>query len=499
VKPGTRRFRHAAAAGRNGPSGSIKEANLMTNAVVVGSGPNGLAAAITLARQGIEVTVLEASSKIGGGLSTSELTLPGLLHDDCVAAVPTAVSSRFIQSLDLEARGVEWAWAKVDLAHPLDGGRAGVMMQSLEETERLLGEDGRRWRRLFEPLAEGFDELAVDLFGPLIGLPRHPLRLARLGLPTMIPAAVLVRLWRTEEARALFAGNAAHGWYPLSRPPTSGVALMFAAVGHRYGWPFVKGGAARLADALAATLTDLGAKIETGQHVRSLAEVGRADIVMLDLSPAGVVDILGDALPPRIRRAYRRYRHGSAAFKVDLAVEGGVPWTNEYCRAAGSVHVCGNFNEVADAERATHAGRMPERPLIIVAQQHLADPSRSAGDVHPLYAYAHVPHGYTGDATEIVLGQIDRFAPGFRERIVGIHTRGPADLSTHNPNYIGGDITGGAMDFRQYVARPRITLDPYRTGIPGVYLCSSSTPPGGGVHGMCGHNAAQSALRHLPR
>jgi phytoene dehydrogenase-like protein len=274
----------------------------MVSAVVVGSGPNGLAAAITLAQRGIDVTVLEVSDVIGGGLSSGERTVPGVLHDDCVATVPTALASSFVQSLNLESHGLEWTWPEVDLAHPIDGGRAGVLMRSLDETERLLGVDGRKWRRIFEPLADGFSELVSDIFGPLIGVPRHPVRLARFGLPTLIPAAVFVRRWRTDQARALFAGNAAHGWYPLSRPPTSGFALMFGALGHRYGWPSVRGGVARLADALVSVLTGLGGKIETGHRVRSRAELSSADIVMLDLSPGAVVDIVGDALPARIRR-----------------------------------------------------------------------------------------------------------------------------------------------------------------------------------------------------
>ncbi|GAY15821.1 NAD(P)/FAD-dependent oxidoreductase [Mycobacterium sp. shizuoka-1] len=466
----------------------------MTNAIVVGSGPNGLAAAITLAQRGIDVTLIEAADTVGGGLATSENTLPGLLHDDCAAVVPTAVMSPFIRTLDLESYGLQWAWPEVDLAHPLDGGRAGVMVRSLSETEALLGVDGHRWRRLFEPLAQGFDELATDILRPLVHLPRHPMRLARFGPLAMIPASALVRTFRTEEARALFAGNAAHAWQPLHLPPTSGVALMFSAAGHRYGWPVVKGGSARLADALVRLLSGLGAKIETGHTVRSLTELPAADIVMFDLAPSAIVDIVGDRLPIRVQRAYRRFRYGSAAFKADFAVEDGVPWTNEHCQAAGTVHVCGSFPEIVEAERATHSRRMPERPFIIVAQQYLADPSRSVGNIHPVYAYAHVPQGFSGDATEAILGQIERFAPGFRERIVATYTRSPTEIGAHNANNVGGDINGGAMDFRQFIARPRIALNPYRTGVPGVYICSSSTPPGGGVHGMCGHNAALAAI-----
>jgi phytoene dehydrogenase-like protein len=469
----------------------------MVRAVVVGSGPNGLAAAITLAREGVDVTVLEASDVIGGGLSSGERTVPGVLHDDCVAIVPTALASPFMQSLDLGSHGVDWAWPEVDLAHPIDGGRAGVLTRSFDDGERHMGVDGRAWRRLFEPLATHFHELAPDVFGPLIGIPAHPVRMASFGAKALVPATVFARRWRTDEVRALWAGNAAHAWTPLTRPPTSGVALMFGAVAHRYGWPSVKGGVARLAEGMASTLAAMGGSLETGQRVTSRADLPTADIVMFDLPPGAVADILGDALPARIRRAYKRFRHGAGAYKVDLAVAGGVPWLNEFCRAAGTVHVCGSFDEVVAAERATAAGRMPERPFVLVAQQYLMDPCRSVGDIHPVYAYAHVPQGYTGDATEAILRQIERFAPGFRERIVGMHVRNPRELRAHDANLVGGDINGGAMDLRQFVARPRLTTDPYWTGVPGQFICSASTPPGSGVHGMSGHLAATLALRRL--
>lgn len=470
----------------------------MTTATVVGSGPNGLAAAVTLAQHGIEVSVLEAADRIGGGTRTSENTLPGLLHDDCAAVIPIALASPFFKSLDLESHGLVWAWPEIDLAHPLDGGRAGVQVRSLEETERLLGADGDRWRRVFEPHANGFDDLAVDVLQPLVHVPRHPLRLARFGLAGLVPATTFVRLWRTDEAKALFAGNAAHGWGPLTQPPSSAFAIMFAASLHRYGWPVAKGGSMRITDALERVLTSLGGKIETGRRVQSLAEVCGADIVMFDLPPSAVVDIAGDALPQRVRRAYSRYRFGPGAFKIDFAVEGGVPWTNEHCRSAGTVHVCGSLDEVVVAERATNAGRMPERPFIVAAQQYLADSSRSVGNVHPFYTYAHVPHGYTGDATAAMMGQIERFAPGFRERIVGSFTRTTAEFSGYNANIIGGDVMGGAPGLGQMIARPKL-IAPYTTGIPGMYLCSASTPPGAGPHGMCGHLAAQCAIRHLHR
>jgi phytoene dehydrogenase-like protein len=469
----------------------------MTRAVVVGSGPNGLAAAITLAREGVDVTVLEAADVIGGGLSSGERTLPGLVHDDYAAIIPTAVASPFMQTLDLEFHGVEWAWPEVDLAHPLDGGRAGVLTRSLEETTRRLGVDGPAWRRLFEPIADHFDDLAPDLLGPLIGVPTHPLRMAAFGAKALVPATTFARRWRTDEARALWAGNAAHAWRPLTQPPTSGLALMFGAVAHRYGWPTVKGGVARLADGLASVLATMGGSIETGRRVSSRTDLPPADIVMFDLAPGAVADILGDALPARIHKAYRTFRHGAGAFKVDLAVAGGVPWRNEFCRAAGTVHVCGSFDEVVAAERATADGRMPQRPFVVVAQQYLMDPGRSAGDVHPLYTYAHVPHGYSGDATEPILAQLERFAPGVRERIVGMHVRTPRELHDRDANLVGGDVNGGSMDLRQFMARPRLTTDPYWTGVPGHFLCSASTPPGAGVHGMGGHLAARSALRRI--
>ena len=370
-------------------------------------------------------------------------------------------------------------------------------MRSIEHTAQLLGRDGKRWRQLIGPIASGFDDLVEDVLRPVAHLPRHPARLARFGVGAMLPATVSTRLFRTEQARALFAGNAAHCWYPLSRVSTSAMGLMFGAIAHRHGWPVAVGGSSKITDALVDILKGYGAVVETSAPVRALGDVADADIVMLDVSPRGVIDLAGDDLPPRISRAYRRYRPAPAAFKVDLAVEGGVPWTNEYARRAGTLHVCGSAAEVVAAERQIAAGKMPSRPFVLVAQQYLADPTRSVGSIHPVYAYAHVPHGYTGDATDAILAQLERFAPGTRERITGIHTRNPAQLHHDNPNYAGGDIIGGANDPRQLLMRPRIAANPYATGIPGVFICSASTPPGAGVHGMCGHNAAQSAIRQL--
>ncbi|KFG02469.1 NAD(P)/FAD-dependent oxidoreductase [Streptomyces europaeiscabiei] len=471
----------------------------MTTAVVVGSGPNGLAAAVFLAREGIEVTVLEAADTIGGGTRTSELT-PGLLHDHCSATHPMAVGSPFLRSLDLGRHGLTWCLPDIDCVHPLDSGEAGVLHRSVEETaDGLGGVDGRRWRRMFGPLTNGYDALAEDLMRPLTHVPRHPLRLAVFGPQALLPTTAVARLWRSRTARALFAGVAAHAFRPFHRPASAAVGLTIIAAGHRHGWPVAAGGSRAISDALAAQLTEFGGRIETGVRVRSPADLPPADVVLFDLAPRAVADILGDRLPGRVARAYRRFRHGPGAFKADFAVEGGVPWTSEAARRAGTVHLGGTFEEVAETERMIQAGRMPERPFVLVGQQYLADPGRSKGDLHPVWTYAHVPHGYDGDATEAIVGQIERFAPGFRERVLDMAVRPPAAFEDYNPNYVGGDIVTGANTPLQLVMRPRVALDPYRTGVPGMYICSAASPPGAGAHGMCGANAAASALRHLGR
>jgi phytoene dehydrogenase-like protein len=469
----------------------------MGDAIVVGSGPNGLACAAALARSGLSVTVLEAAETIGGGTRTSELTVPGVLHDHCSAVHPMAVGSPLLNSLELSRYGLEWCWPEVDLAHPLDDGSAGVMLHSLERTVEGLGADGAAWRRLFGPSADGFDPLSEDLFRPIQHLPKHPIRLTRFGLPAAMPATILARAWKGSRARALFGGVAAHAISPLGRLMSSSVGAALITACHAYGWPVARGGSRSITDALASYLIENGGTIETGVRVTSLSELEPAEIVVFDLDPVGVAEIAGDRLPRRVARAYRRYRRGPGAFKVDLAVEGGVPWTNEACRRAGTVHTAGSFEEIVVAESEVNRGRMPERPFVLLSQQYLADPSRSAGDVHPIWAYAHVPNGYDGDATETLLGQIERFAPGLRDRIVATAVRPTTEFATYNSNYAGGDIITGANTPRQILFRPRFAIDPYSTGIPGVYICSAATPPGAGVHGMNGYNAARSALNHL--
>jgi phytoene dehydrogenase-like protein len=472
----------------------------MSSAIVVGSGPNGLSCAAILAKRGVEVTVIEAETRIGGGTRSSELTVPGLLHDECSATHPMAVTAPAAVELELERYGLSWAWPEVDLAHPLPGGSGNSgasFLRSIEATAAGLGEAGERWRRIFGSPAKSYEPLTADIYHPLPHVPRHPLRLARFGLPSAAPATLLARALGSEEAAALWGGIAAHSYAELHWPLSSAIGMALLCSGHTYGWPVAKGGSASIASAYAGVIEERGGRIETGRRVRSLDELPPADAVVLDLSPRLVLDLAGDRLPPRVARAYRRFKHGPGAFKLDLAVEGGVPWSYEPARRAGTVHVAGSFARLAFAEREINRGRMPEKPFVLVAQQYLADPQRSRGDLHPVWAYAHVPNGYGGDATEAILDQIQRFAPGFRDRIVATSTRTPAEVEAADANFIGGDILGGANTPVQLFARPRATLVPYWTGISGVFICSASTPPGAGAHGICGFNAAEAVLKTL--
>lgn len=469
----------------------------MTDAVVVGSGPNGLAAALTLAAEGVQVRVLEAADSIGGGTRTSELTLPGVLHDECSGFHPLAVDTPFSRRFDLAGHGLEWLWPQVQYAHPLDGGRGAAVWRSVDETAARLGADGRSWQSVFGYLTERFDDITEDFLRPMLHVPAHPVKLARFGLLSVAPVNLLARRWSTPEARALFAGVAAHALRPFSSPVSSAIGVALGTAAHRYGWPVARGGSRSIASAMVSLLEEHGGKVETGVRVDSLAELGDPDIVMLDVAPRAAVRIVGDAMPGHVARALRRYRHGPGTFKVEFAVQGGVPWQHEESRQAGTVHVGGTLEEIASAETDVNRGRMPERPFVLVGQQFLADPSRARDDVVPVYAYAHVPSGYTGDATAAVEAQIERFAPGFRDRVVARHVRSAVQMEQHNPNYVGGDVVTGANDALQLVFRPRPALDPYTLGVPGVYLCSAATPPGAGAHGMSGYNAARSALGRL--
>jgi len=471
----------------------------MSRAVVVGAGPNGLAAAAALAQAGVDVTVLEAADEIGGGTRSGAAILPGLLHDHCSAIHPMAVGSSFLQSLGLDRYGLRWRRPEIDCVHPLDGGGAGVLYRSVDETARGLGVDGRRWEQLFAAPTAAYDTLSEDILGPLLRIPRHPIHLARFGIPALLPASLLARIFAGEQARALFGGVAAHAFVPLHHPLSSSIGLGILTAGHRHGWAVAEGGSRRITDALAGLLVELGGKIHTGVRVRSAAELPAAEVTVYDLTPTAIADLLGDRLPPRVARAYRRFRYGPGAFKVDFAVESGVPWTAEPARRAAAVHLGGRFAEVAATERDVYAGRLPERPFVLVGQQYLADPQRSVGNVHPIWTYAHVPNGYPGDATDKIIAQIERFAPGFRDRIVGLAVRTTEGFAEYNPNYVGGNIMTGAKNARQLIFGPRPTLNPYDTGVPGHFICSAATPPGPGAHGLCGAHAAARALRYLRR
>jgi phytoene dehydrogenase-like protein len=465
------------------------------DAIVVGSGPNGLAAAIALARAGRSVRVLEGSETIGGGLRTEELTLPGFLHDTCSAIHPLGVASPFFRSVPLAAHGVDWIHPPAPLAHPLDDGTAVLLERSLDETAAGVGPDGLAWRRLFGPLVAAAPELIDGTLAPL-GLPRHPVPMARFGLGALRSASGLARSrFDGQRARALFAGCAAHSLLPLESAATAAFGLVLALLGHAVGWPLPRGGSQRVADALASYLVSLGGELETGRPVASLSELPPARVTMLDVTPRQLLALTGDRLGGRYRRALERYRYGPGVVKVDYALSGPVPWRAAECARAATVHLGGTLDEIAAAEAEVASGGHPLRPFVLVAQQSLFDPSRAPDGSHTLWAYTHVPNGSTVDVTDRIEAQLERFAPGFRERVLARSVLGPAALEARNPNYVGGDINGGSAELRQLFARPVARPVPYRTPLDGVFLCSSSTPPGGGVHGMCGYHSARAALR----
>jgi phytoene dehydrogenase-like protein len=471
----------------------------LPDAVVVGAGPNGLAAAIELARAGRSVLLCERNETIGGGARTAELTLPGYRHDVCSAVHPLAVGSPFLRALPLADHGLELLEPEVQAAHPLDGGRAAVLHRSLAETAAELGPDGDAYDALVRPFAEGWDELAPTVLGAPRP-PRHPLlaaRFARAGVRGV--AGLATARFRSDAARALLGGMGAHSFRALHRAPTAGFALVLLALGHAAGWPVARGGSQAIADAMAAHLRSLGGEIRTGFEVRSLGDLPEARALLFDVTPRGLVAICGDALPARDARALRRYRYGAGAFKVDYALSEPVPWTAAAARRAGTVHLGGTLPELAASEATVAAGGHPERPFVLVAQQSLVDPGRAPVGRHTLWAYCHVPNGSRIDMTAAIERQIERFAPGFGDVVLERAVRGPADLEAENPNYVGGDINGGAADLRQVLARPAARITPYTTPNPRIFLCSSSTPPGGGVHGMCGYHGARAALRSALR
>jgi len=466
------------------------------DAVVVGAGPNGLAAAITLARAGRSVKVLEAAATPGGGCRSAELTLPGFVHDVCSAVHPMAAGSPFFKALDLAARGLELVEPPACLAHVFDDMPAAVVERSLEMTAVGLERDGGAWRSLLRPLVDHADDLIAEIMGPLPLLPRHPFVLARFGLEAILPATRLAGLrFRGPRARALFAGVAAHSILSLDEVITSAFALVMTTLAHTVGWPVVRGGSGRLIAALVAELEALGGTVETGHPVQSTGELAGARAVLFDVTPRQLLAICGDELPPRYRGALQRYRYGPGVFKLDWALSAPIPWRDPACGGAGTVHLGGTLDEVRASEAAVHAGRVAERPFVILVQPSLFDPSRAPSGKHTAWAYCHVPPGFEQDMSDAIEAQVERFAPGFRDVVLERHAISPRDLETYNANYVGGDINGGRQDWRQLFTRPTVRPDPYSTPNPRFFICSSATPPGGAVHGMCGFHAARSALR----
>jgi phytoene dehydrogenase-like protein len=441
------------------------------------------------------VLVREASERVGGGAGSEELTLPGFVHDVCSAVHPLAAGSPFFRTLPLADHGLEWVHPPLPLAHPLDDGPPALLQRSVDETATGLEADGAAYRSLVEPLVRSWPQLEGALLGPLLRVPRHPLALGRFALRGLRSARSLASGFDGESARALLAGLAAHSLRPLEAPGSAGFGLVLAVTGHSVGWPIPRGGAQRIADALTSYLRSLGGEIATGVPVASLEELRDTPLVLCDVSPRGLLRLAGDRLPPGYRRALERYRFGPGAFKLDWALSAPIPWRSPDCARAATVHLGGTLAEIAESERAPWNGRHAARPFVLLAQPSLFDDTRAPDGTHTAWAYCHVPNGSREDLTERVELQIERFAPGFRELILCRSVRDPAALERWNPNLAGGDISGGANTLRQLLARPVLRRVPYATPVPGLFLCSASTPPGGGVHGMCGYHAARAALR----
>ena len=470
------------------------------DAIIVGSGPNGLAAAVRLAQAGVRVIVYEARDTIGGGTRTAELTLQGYLHDVCAAVHPLGLASPYLRELPLQDFGLEYVHPDIPLAHPLDDGTAVAAYPSLEKTAAGLGPDRDAYAKLMGPLVQNWQKIILDFLGPLPFPPRHPLLAARFGLTALRSAAGLARAkFRGSRARALLAGMSAHSILPLDKPGTAGVGLMISILAHSVGWPVARGGSQAIADALADYLASLEGSILTGRSVTSLQDLPPARAALLDIAPRGLLDIAGESLRPTYRRQLENYQYNQGVCKVDWALDSPIPWHSETARRAGTLHLGGTLDEIMRAEQAVWDGDHPHQPYVILAQQSLFDPSRAPDGKHTAWAYCHVPHGSQRDMTPEIEAQIERFAPGFQDRILARSVHTAADLEAHNPNYVGGDINGGAQTLRQLYTRPALKRNPYRipttgSGLPDLYLCSSSTPPGGGVHGMCGYHAAQSVL-----
>lgn len=465
------------------------------DAVVVGSGPNGLAAAIRLQQAGVSVLVLESKDTIGGGMRTAELTLPGFYHDVCAAVLPMAVGSPFFSKLPLADFGLEFLYSPLEAAHPFDDGTAAFLARSLEDTAEGLGLDAEVYRSLIKPVADHWEEVAADSLGPF-SFPRHPLIMARFGLNALRSADVIAKRFSTTAAKGLWGGMAAHAIQPLTNIASAAIGIILSAVGHRHGWPIPKGGAQAVGNALAQYFISLGGEIQTGVHVSSLSQLPSHHAVLFDLTPKQLLTIAGDQFSARYKRQLSRYRYGPGVFKVDWALSGPIPFTAPECRQAATVHLGGTFEEIALSEQRAYDGKHNSAPFVLLTQQSLFDERAPAGK-HTAWAYCHVPNGSEVDMTAIIEKQIERFAPGFRDLILAKHTTNAQQMEAYNPNYVGGDINGGIIDIRQLFTRPAVRISPYRTSAKGIYICSSATPPGGGVHGMCGYHAANTVLRDI--
>ncbi len=466
------------------------------DAVIVGSGPNGLAAAILLQQHGLSVLVLEGKDKIGGGLRTEELTLPGFKHDVCSAIHPLAAGSPFFETLPLHEHGLEYIYPEVAAAHPFDNGTAAVLKKSIIETADLLDEDRDVYIKLMAHLVKSWPGLAADVLGPLT-FPKHPVDLAVFGLDALTSSTHLAKRFKTEQAKGLLAGMAAHSIQPLTNLATSAIALVLMANGHLKGWPVPKGGSIKIADALASYFTSIGGKIETNTYITAFDQLPSANAVLFDVTPKQLLQIAGHKFSSLYKWQLERYRYGMGVFKVDWALDDAVPFKAEGARKAGTVHIGGTLKEIAAGEQQIWQGHHPENSFVLLAQQSLFDNTRAPEGKYTAWAYCHVPNGSNKDMTEIIEKQVERFAPGFRERIIGRYTFNTRQLENYNPNYIGGDINGGVIDIGQLFTRPVIRRSPYRTSAKGIYICSSSTPPGGGVHGMCGYHSAKRALKDV--
>lgn len=466
------------------------------DAIVVGSGPNGLSAAIAMQQAGLSVLLLEAKATIGGGLRSAELTLPGFVHDICSAIHPLALASPFFRTLPLDKHGLEFIQPPAAAAHPLDDGTTALLMRSLDETAARLGKDEQNYKKLIGALSEQFPSLVNDILAPL-HIPENFLAYTRFGLNAILPATSLVNRFSNEAAKGLWAGMTAHSILPLSNFTTSAIGLVLMAAGHAYGWPIPKGGSQQIANALAAYFQSIGGKIETNFYVKSLQQLPAAKAILFDIGPGQLLKIAGHTFSSIYRWQLEKYKYGMGVFKVDWALAEPVPFTAKENLLAGTVHLGGTFREIAYAEEQVWKGQHPDKPFVLVAQQSLFDHSRAPEGKHTLWGYCHVPAHSTKDMTVAIENQIERFAPGFRERILAKHVMNTAQMEEHNPNYLGGDINGGAIDLTQLFTRPALRWSPYRTSTKGLYICSASTPPGGGVHGMAGYHAAQRVLKDL--